>query len=200
MQDFKKHEQFELEVLNILNSARLLSKLIFAGGTMLRLCYGLDRYSVDLDFWLDDKVDPSAFFPRLKKILRENYDLSDSCDKRFTMLFEFKSEKYPRSLKIEIRKNMKNVRVERLIAYGPNSNIQVMVKAVCIEEMMRAKIEAFLSRGEIRDVYDIEFMLKRGVKLPGDKEVLKKVIKKICLLYTSPSPRDLSTSRMPSSA
>ena len=25
-------------------------------------------------------------------------------------------------------------------------------------------------------------------------------IKKICLLYTSPSPRDLSTSRMPSSA
>ena len=25
-------------------------------------------------------------------------------------------------------------------------------------------------------------------------------LKKICLLYTSPSPRDLSTSRMPSSA
>ena len=28
----------------------------------------------------------------------------------------------------------------------------------------------------------------------------KKIIPTICLLYTSPSPRDLSTSRMPSSA
>ena len=27
-----------------------------------------------------------------------------------------------------------------------------------------------------------------------------KVVRKVCLLYTSPSPRDLSTSRMPSSA
>ena len=31
---------------------------------------------------------------------------------------------------------------------------------------------------------------------PGDF----KAVNKICLLYTSPSPRDLSTSRMPSSA
>ena len=31
-------------------------------------------------------------------------------------------------------------------------------------------------------------------------EMADESIKKICLLYTSPSPRDLSTSRMPSSA
>jgi len=30
--------------------------------------------------------------------------------------------------------------------------------------------------------------------------VLAQLLRKICLLYTSPSPRDLSTSRMPSSA
>ena len=28
----------------------------------------------------------------------------------------------------------------------------------------------------------------------------KKIVSRTCLLYTSPSPRDLSTSRMPSSA
>ena len=32
------------------------------------------------------------------------------------------------------------------------------------------------------------------------KKDIEKHIDKICLLYTSPSPRDLSTSRMPSSA
>ena len=30
--------------------------------------------------------------------------------------------------------------------------------------------------------------------------VIFKILAKLCLLYTSPSPRDLSTSRMPSSA
>ena len=33
-----------------------------------------------------------------------------------------------------------------------------------------------------------------GETLPGDPDCI------LCLLYTSPSPRDLSTSRMPSSA
>ena len=32
------------------------------------------------------------------------------------------------------------------------------------------------------------------------KSTLIKVLSGVCLLYTSPSPRDLSTSRMPSSA
>ena len=31
---------------------------------------------------------------------------------------------------------------------------------------MMNKIEAFLNRGEIRDCFDIEFMLRRGVALP----------------------------------
>ena len=38
------------------------------------------------------------------------------------------------------------------------------------------------------------------IKEFGDKMNIVVDGKKICLLYTSPSPRDLSTSRMPSSA
>ena len=34
----------------------------------------------------------------------------------------------------------------------------------------------------------------------GDERLWKLDVDKSCLLYTSPSPRDLSTSRMPSSA
>ena len=39
---------------------------------------------------------------------------------------------------------------------------------------------------------------KPGTENPDDDGQV--VTRKICLLYTSPSPRDLSTSRMPSSA
>ena len=47
---------------------------------------------------------------------------------------------------------------------------------------------------------------EKGLESPGRDEAVRKTLEKIaekkslCLLYTSPSPRDLSTSRMPSSA
>ena len=41
-------------------------------------------------------------------------------------------------------------------------------------------------------------MLYSLIKQSEDDEILNKLVS--CLLYTSPSPRDLSTSRMPSSA
>ena len=51
MNIFEKHEIFEIEVLEKLKNTRLLDPLVFGGGTMLRLCHEMQRYSVDLDFW-----------------------------------------------------------------------------------------------------------------------------------------------------
>jgi len=45
--------------------------------------------------------------------------------------------------------------------------------------MMRAKIDAFLNRKEIRDVYDMEFMFKKGIKPDIDRKTAKEIIKKI---------------------
>ena len=39
-----------------------------------------------------------------------------------------------------------------------------------------------------------------GGTIADNALAMKELIDRICLLYTSPSPRDLSTSRMPSSA
>jgi predicted nucleotidyltransferase component of viral defense system len=74
MQDLIKQEQFEIEVLDRLQSGRFLDRLIFGGGTMLRLCFGLDRYSVDLDFWLLKKnrekdFDHTEWFSGLQQFL-----------------------------------------------------------------------------------------------------------------------------------
>ncbi|MCD6228087.1 MAG: nucleotidyl transferase AbiEii/AbiGii toxin family protein [Candidatus Omnitrophica bacterium] len=55
MYNLHKHEIFEIEVLEKLNNARFLEPLVFGGGTMLRLCWGLPRYLVDLDFWFIKK-------------------------------------------------------------------------------------------------------------------------------------------------
>lgn len=176
MQNLIKQEQFELEVLDRLNSKRLLSRLIFGGGTMLRLCYGLNRFSVDLDFYFVKKIDTKKFFTELKKYLSGFYAIKDNANKFNTLLFEIKSKDYPRSLKIEIRKEPKKFKTETAIAYSKYSNMQVFVKAVSLKDMVNAKVEAFLSRKEIRDVFDLEFLLKKGVGLDVPAAALKKVL------------------------
>ena len=65
MEALELHERFEIEALEVLNSAKLLEPLLFGGGTMLRLCHGLNRYSVDLDFYFKKKMAIDANAPAI---------------------------------------------------------------------------------------------------------------------------------------
>lgn len=179
MQDLVKQEQFEMEVIEKLNSNRLLNKVIFCGGTMLRLCYGLTRFSVDLDFLIVKGVRVKTLFKDVYECLRKSYEIKDSANKFYTLLFEVKSNKYPRSLKIEIRKKIKKVKTEETIAFSKFSNLQVLLRTVTLEDMMKLKIESFLDRKEIRDVFDMEFILKKGIELNAAQKKLKLILTNI---------------------
>ncbi len=176
MQDLAKQEQFELEVLDRLNSKRFLNYLALGGGTMLRLCFGLNRFSVDLDLWIIKDVDADRLFVELKEYLAGFYLLRDSANKFHTLLFEIKSRDYPRSLKIEIRKERKKIKTEQAIAYSKYSNTQVFLKVISLKEMMKSKIEAFIERKEIRDAFDMEFLLKRGIDIDARRQILMKIL------------------------
>ena len=157
MQDLQNLEKLEIEVLDLLNTSRILDKLFFGGGTMLRLCHNLNRYSTDLDFWLDTSL--------------------DYANKKYTLLFEFRSQNVSRSLKIEIRKEQTDFEWERKIAFSKFSNKQVMIKGLTLNQMMNNKIEALLARKIIRDCFDIEFLLMRGISLTKDKSILENILK-----------------------
>lgn len=168
-----------MEVLDRLNSEKLLGSLVFGGGTMLRLCFGLNRFSVDLDFWVVKEIEFDKLFEDLKKCLSRFYVITDSANKFYTILFEVKSKDYPRSLKIEIRKELKKITIEQAIAFSKYSNTQVLLNIVSLKDMMAAKIEAFLGRKEIRDIFDIEFLFKKGIALDAPDEILTKVLKEM---------------------
>jgi len=184
MQDLIAQEQFELEVLDRLNSRRLLSSLVFGGGTMLRLCCGLNRFSVDLDFWMLKELDSDAFLKKLLDCLAHDYSIKDSANKFYTLVCELKSKNYPRSLKLEIRKAPQKVLTEQAIAYSRYSTTQVLLTVVSLGDMMKSKIAAFLERKEIRDVFDMEFLFKRGVPLNAPPDTLSKIAKQIEALKT----------------
>ena len=175
MNDLVQQEIFEIEVLAWLKNKGFLRNMIFGGGTMLRLCYNLKRYSVDLDFWTYRINKINQFFINLKDSLKADYDLTDAQNKYYTLLFEIKKASYPRKLKIEIRKDTEEKDFQESIAYSPYSNQQVLLKSFTLEQMMKNKIGALLERKEIRDVFDIEFLTRKGVNISANYEELKKI-------------------------
>ena len=170
MDIFRQHEVFQIEVLDKMNSAKLLEPLVFGGGTMLRLCHELNRYSVDLDFWFIKRTAQQKYFDILQKAFEKDYEITDAEIKHFTLLLELRSTEYPKRLKIEIRRELKECDYQNKIAFSRYSTRQVLIKAHTLEQTMKNKIQAFLDRGEIRDCYDIEFLIRRGVNLPVDSD------------------------------
>jgi hypothetical protein len=175
MQELQTLEQFEMETLDAMNRIRVLEKLHFGGGTMLRLCHGLNRYSTDMDFWLKPEEDAKVLFKKIRVALSGSFTLRDAENKRNTLLFEIQAQKNKRSLKIEIRKNQTGFRSEKKITFSRFSNLQVAVKGLTLEQMMINKVAAFNSRKLIRDCFDIEFLLLRGVALNAKPEELEKM-------------------------
>lgn len=175
MQDLQSLEIFEIDVLELLSNARQLVYIYFGGGTMLRLCHNLNRFSTALDFWLDEKTDSKEIFSSLKKLLAKNYSIVDYANKKNTLLFEIKSSSVGRSLKIEIRKAQKDFEWERKIAFSRFTQKQVLVKALTLNQMMKNKTSAFLSRKIISDCFDIEFLLMRGIELSIEKNELEQM-------------------------
>lgn len=167
MDIFREHEKFEIEVLDKMKSARVLEPLVFGGGTMLRLCHELNRYSAALDFWFVKEIRQKSYFNNLRKAFTKEYEITDAQIKHDTLLFELRAAVYPKRLKIEIRRQDKDCDYQEKIAFSRYSTRQVALRAHTLDQTMKNKIEAFLDRGEIRDCFDIEFLLRRGVELPA---------------------------------
>lgn len=175
MDTLSKHEIFEIEALEKLKNGDFLRPLVFTGGTMLRLCYELSRYSTDLDFWFVKKTEQKDYFNKLKSYLAKFYEVTDAQIKFNSLLLEIRSKNYPKRLKIEIRKELKECDTQERIAFSKYSTSQVVLRVVTLEEAMKNKIKAALDRKDIRDFFDIEFILRQGVMLPGNKKELAKL-------------------------
>lgn len=167
MNIFEQHEMFEMEVLEHLKKERLLDHLVFGGGSMLRLCHELPRYSIDLDFWRIKKIEPDKLFDRLQQFLADKYEITDAQIKHYSLLFEIRSAQFPKRLKIEIRKKIEQWDLQEKIAYSKFGTKQVILKSHTLNQTMQNKINAILKRREIRDGFDIEFLIRQGIKLPN---------------------------------
>lgn len=179
MQHLKQHEILEIEVLEHLSNGGFLRALVFGGGTMLRLCHELPRYSVDLDFWFSRKEKPAPFYGKLLDFFGKKYTITDSKNKHYTLLVEFKSPLSERKLKVEIRKDIARTGTQSTIAYSSFSTRQVPVRAFSLDESARRKLLAIRGRDEMRDYFDMEFLLRRGAVLDLSEDDRRFILRRI---------------------
>jgi predicted nucleotidyltransferase component of viral defense system len=174
------HETLEMEVLQWLRSKGFLRSLVFGGGTMLRLCHEMPRYSLDMDFWFYKEVEYDAFYNQLENLIGQEYDVTDMQNKFYSILAEFRKRAGTQRLKIEVRKTLApGGSTEEKIAFSPHFPTQVLVRGFTLDQMFRNKVSALLDRGEIRDGFDLEFLARSGVTLDLSEEEKEGIIKRL---------------------
>ncbi|MCD6228086.1 MAG: nucleotidyl transferase AbiEii/AbiGii toxin family protein [Candidatus Omnitrophica bacterium] len=106
------------------------------------------------------KINQKRYFSKLKGYLSSVYELTDSNIKFYSLLFEIRTANYPNRLKIEMRKETKPCDFEQKIASSPYATRQVALRVYTLGQTLRNKIAAALDRKDIRDCFDIEFLLR----------------------------------------
>ena len=180
MERLANHETFEMEVLQWLRSKGFLRSLVFGGGTMLRLCHEMPRYSLDMDFWFYKEVEYDVFYKQLENLIGQQYDVTDMQNKFYSILAEFRKGAGMQRLNIEIRKTLApGGSTEEKIAFSPHFPTQVLARGFTLGQMFRNKVSALLDRGEIRDGFDLEFLARSGVTLDLSEEEKEGIIKRL---------------------
>ena len=99
---------------------------------------------------------------------------------------------------MERSKNEAEAYANDVIPRARGEAARILQAAEAYKKEVVAKAEGEASR--FLAIYNEYKMAKEVTQERMYLETMEKVLADICLLYTSPSPRDLSTSRMPSSA
>jgi len=166
------HKTILVKILKDIYSNPILGNVLgFKGGTAANLFYGLNRFSVDLDFDLLDVSKEDYVFEEIKKILENYGTIKEQQKKRFNLIFVLsynEKEFSAQNVKIEINRRNFNSQYELKNYLG--ITMKVMVK----EDMFAHKLVAASERlGKTnRDLFDVWFFLKND--WPINKDIIKK--------------------------
>jgi len=177
------------EVMDILFSLYSGPELVLHGGTALWRCYNGNRFSEDLDFY-------GSFHDDFEK------RLSAELERRGLVLLKFKKAPYviyakitnnQTEVKLEISKNMPPGRILR--EYEKTDGSYINIYTLSPENLIREKIDAYLTRKYIRDIYDV-LHLSTFIEgdVPGMADFLEKLPAPIdednlrTLIYAGASP------------
>lgn len=174
-------------------SKRLGKGLIFKGGTALQKAFGLNRFSIDLDFTQEDELPENLF------------DLIQKDVKNFGFEADFQETKGKESKQIKFRiqgplyrgmeRTLAVVRIDismrEKVCLDPETkdifpiypDIQpYIIRIMDSKEILAEKVRAICTRTKARDVFDMRFLLQKKISL--DEKLVDRKLKMYDLRYS----------------
>ena len=169
--DTAKHKNILIKILKDIYTDPTISPILgFKGGTAATFFYGLDRFSVDLDFDLLDSDKEDYVFDRLKSIIENYGTLKEARKKRFNLLYVLSyDDKDINAQNVKVEINRREFGSKYSVESFLGISMQVMVK----EDMAAHKLCAMYERiGKTnRDIFDVQFFLSHD--WPVNKKIVE---------------------------
>lgn len=182
----EKDYLIEIALLSISRNTK--DELVFKGGTCMYKFHKLDRFSEDIDFTTKKEIDVDGLLKKITDDLAsfgiEAYVKDKKAAFNSVMItIRAKGHLYNGDAKtlasIGVDINLKSsVDLEPVLAkYSPLYTDMPSFSLLIMreDEILAEKIRAIMSRTKARDVYDLWFLLKKGVKF--DVDLAKKKLK-----------------------
>jgi predicted nucleotidyltransferase component of viral defense system len=165
-------------ILSLLYSLSKSNRLMFKGGTALQKLYGLDRFSVDLDFTTDlDYAEIKSMLDevngRMKRYgVESSLKLSESYKNSVSATFKMHGPIYisTSDLRSEATVRLDFDWREKALLNGVSRSITptypdlTPYSPVSMDprEILAEKFRAIMTRNKARDVFDFDFMIRKG--------------------------------------
>jgi predicted nucleotidyltransferase component of viral defense system len=162
-------EHYQMFLLDILFNAPFESRLVFKGGTALRLAYGSVRFSEDLDFSLLDEVTFSDFdhaIRKMEKIIPGSV-IKDIHEKYFNLyarvVINVEYRPIPIGIRVEINKHTRDFEHTVALIKSPFNNLEVIGRVYALESILKDKIRIIENqeRREPRDLFDAWYISQK---------------------------------------
>ncbi|MEM0053773.1 MAG: nucleotidyl transferase AbiEii/AbiGii toxin family protein [Nitrososphaeria archaeon] len=169
-------------------------ELIFKGGTALQKVYGLNRFSLDLDFTSTNGKEEEIVNKIAKDIKDFGYETEVSKNVQYkeeskSLTLKIKgplydgTEKSITSLRIEIshRRDLQlEPETKEIVPIYPDIRPYIVL-VMRLEEILAEKIRAIYKRGRARDLYDLWFLIRKNTKY--DTKLINKKLEYYKLTY-----------------
>lgn len=170
-------EYLQLLILDYLATTPYINKVVFIGGTNLRLIQGIDRFSEDLDFDCKDLSEDEfmAMTDSMVLYLRQNNVEVETRDKPNPHLTAFRRNLYfpqmlfdlgltghrDERLLLKIEAQDQGVQYQPVVANVNRMGFFFGIQVPPLDVLCAMKFAAILARQKGRDFYDVIFLLSK---------------------------------------
>ena len=162
-----KSQIFHRNVMRAICTNLADTPMVLKGGTALLLCYGLDRFSEDLDFDSSKKMGVSR---RIQDAIGglceiESMKTLKDTDTVQRLRLVCIDPETRNGIRLKIETSFRET-------YSPDEVVDVNgIKTYTLNRLFSNKVNTLFSRTKARDVYDLDFILKQPAFEPDSKSI-----------------------------